>query len=200
MKHVRGFLSLAIAASGINRGEREFTTLSAAYVVSAMVPPIIAPARPRRVSDKRASCGTNQSASNCSPRRSANQAADKRATATANQCAAQDAIIPPVRAPSERQRYGNNDQNVTHRRHLSNMLRTQWPDFSIGQNNVMEGLTRGMLVPTMADIKSVARRPHDAWACRRGHVPGPSARLGLPGILGRQDLGPGGSRAFNFPP
>jgi hypothetical protein len=64
-----------------------------------MVSPIIAPARPRSVSNNRARSGANQPARNGSAGGAASQTADKRAGAGADQCAAQNAILPAARAP-----------------------------------------------------------------------------------------------------
>jgi hypothetical protein len=59
-----------------------------------MVPIIIAPTRPHSVGDNRAGRGANQPARNRSAGRVASQAADKRAGAATDQCAAQHAIVP----------------------------------------------------------------------------------------------------------
>jgi hypothetical protein len=79
-----------------------------------MVSPIIAPTRPRSVGDNRASSGANQPARNRSASRAASQTADKRAGAATDQCAAQNAILPAVRTPSEHQCYRNHNQCLAH--------------------------------------------------------------------------------------
>src|SRR5262245_36180785 len=79
-----------------------------------MVPPIVAPARPRSVGDDRAGRGANHPARKRSTGRTARQAANKRAGAATDQCAAQHAILPRVCTTSERQGNSNHDQCLTH--------------------------------------------------------------------------------------
>jgi hypothetical protein len=93
---------------------------STAHVVTTMVSPIIAPARPRSVGDYRAGRGANQPACNRSAGRAASQTTYKRAAAATNQCAAQNAILPAVCTPRKRQCHHNHDQCVAHLLLLSN--------------------------------------------------------------------------------
>jgi hypothetical protein len=79
-----------------------------------MFSPIITPAWSCSVSDNRARSGANQPARDRSAGRTASQAADKRATAATDQCTAQNAILPAVRTPAERQCHDNYDEYVTH--------------------------------------------------------------------------------------
>jgi len=80
-----------------------------------MVPPIIAPTRPRSVGDNRAGCGANQTARERSAGCLASQAADKGAGAATDQRATEYAIVGPIRTPSERQCHRNHNHCQAHR-------------------------------------------------------------------------------------
>lgn len=82
--------------------------------MTTVVPPIIAPAWSRSVGDYCASSSANQSACNRSAGRAASQTADKRAAASTNQCAAQNAILPAIRTPRKYQRHHSHDKCVAH--------------------------------------------------------------------------------------
>ncbi|MGC1572008.1 MAG: hypothetical protein WA750_07865 [Pseudolabrys sp.] len=82
--------------------------------MAAMVPPIIAPARPRGIGNNRAGCGANQTACDGSASSLAGQAADKCACAAADQRATQNAILPPIRTTGERQCHCNHDETLAY--------------------------------------------------------------------------------------
>jgi hypothetical protein len=79
-----------------------------------MVPPIIAPARPRGIRNNRAGCGANQTARDGSAGSLASQAADQCACAAADQRATQNAILPPIRTTGERQCHCNHDKTLAY--------------------------------------------------------------------------------------
>jgi hypothetical protein len=87
--------------------------------MTTVMPPIIAPARSHSVGDYCAGSGANQSACDRSAGRAASQTADKRAAASTNQCAAQNAILAAIRAPRKYQRHHSHDECVAHLLFLS---------------------------------------------------------------------------------
>jgi hypothetical protein len=84
--------------------------------VAAMVPPIVAPARPRGIGNNRAGCGANQPAREGSAGSLASQAADKCACAATDQRATHNAILPPIRTTGERQCHCNHDKTLAYLR------------------------------------------------------------------------------------
>jgi hypothetical protein len=99
-------------------------TESATYIVAAVIPPIIAPSGSRGVSDYCPCHGANHATRNRSPCRTARQPANQGTGTAANHGAAQDAVLPSIRASSERQCHRDNNQCSTHDLTLDKRLTT----------------------------------------------------------------------------
>src|SRR5262249_28336359 len=89
-------------------------TESATYIVAAVIPPIIAPSGSCGVSDYCPCHGANQAARNRGTRRTAGQPANQRPGAATDHGAPCYTVLPPIRAPSERQCERNHGHCSTH--------------------------------------------------------------------------------------